>query len=63
MKKKEFEFNQSIKEIESIIEKIEKNETDLNDLPAEVKRATCLLQQCREKLFHVDQEVKKIIVE
>jgi len=61
MANKECGFRQTINEIETIISKIENNETDLDDLPAEIARASKLLQDCRDKLFKTEQEVSKIV--
>ena len=61
MEKNKSGYLQSIEEIAAIITKIESGETDLDLLPAELKRAADLLQECRERLFKTEQEVAKII--
>ena len=61
MEKKESGYRKSIDEIEAILAKIENGETDIDDLAAEIKRASQLLHECREKLFVTEQEVKKSI--
>jgi len=61
MPKKEPGYRKSIDEIEAILEKIENGETDIDDLTTEIKRAAKLLQDCKDKLFQTEQEVKKIM--
>ena len=61
MSKKEQGYRKSIDEIEAILEKIENGETDIDDLTTEIKRAAKLLQDCKDKLFQTEQEVKKIM--
>jgi len=61
MSKKEFGYRKTIDEIETILSKIENGETEIDDLPAEIKRAAKLLQECKEKLFSTEQEVEKVM--
>jgi len=61
MSKKEFGYRKTIDEIEAILSKIENGETEIDDLPAEIKRAAKLLQECKEKLFSTEQEVEKVM--
>ena len=61
MAKKELGFSQTIQEIETIISKIENGETDIDDLAAEITRASKLLQDCKDKLFKTEQQVEKIV--
>ena len=61
MAQKESGYRKSIDEIESILTKIESGETDIDNLAVELKRASELLQECREKLFLTEQEVEKIM--
>jgi exodeoxyribonuclease VII small subunit len=61
MSKKEQTYREYIEEIETILEKIENGETDIDELTVEIKRAAKLLQICKEKLFRTEQEVEKIM--
>ena len=61
MSKKEYGYRKSIEEIEAILAKIESGEIDIDDLSSEIKRATKLLQECKEQLFQTEQEVEKIM--
>jgi len=61
MSEKDPGFRQTIDEIETIISKIENNETDIDDLAAEIARASKMIQDCKDKLFKTEQEVEKIV--
>ena len=50
MAKKEFSFNEAVKEIEKILQEIENGEMDVDRLSVEVKRASELIRQCQKKL-------------
>ena len=62
MAKKEMGYSEAIAEIEAILAKIEGGETDIDDLAAEIKRAAKLLQNCKEKLFRTEEEVKQLTI-
>jgi len=61
MSKKDPGFRKTMNEIEIMISKIENNETDIDDLAAEIARASKMIQNCRDKLFKTEQEVEKIV--
>jgi len=61
MAKIEQNYSKSIKEIEVILSKIENGETDIDNLASEIKRASTLLQSCKEKLLKTEEEVGKIV--
>jgi len=61
MAKKNISYSEAIAEIESIIEKIENNELDIDELSANVKRVAELLKICKIKLRATEEEVEKIL--
>ena len=61
MKAKENSYRKQIEEVETILSKIENGETDIDDLASEIKKASQLLQQCKDKLFRTEQEVEQIM--
>ena len=61
MVKTKYGYRKSIEEIEVILAKIENGETDIDDLAAEIKRATMLLQECKQKLLQTEQELEKVL--
>ena len=57
MAKKEETYNEAI-------EKLRKNgDLDVDILSEKVKEATRLIKLCKEKLYKVDEEVKKVLEE
>ena len=63
MAKKGPGYRQSIEEVECILSKIERGETDLEDLSGEIQRAAKLLKECKEKLFKTEKEVEQMMAE
>lgn len=60
MAKKEFSFNEAVKEIENILHNIESGDLDLDRLSHEVKRASELIKQCQKKLRSTEAEINSI---
>lgn len=60
MAKKEFSFNDAVKEIEIILQNIEKGNLDVDKLSDEVKRASELIKQCQKKLRSTEDEINSI---
>jgi exodeoxyribonuclease VII small subunit len=59
--KNDYNYRKSIEEIEVILEKIERGETDIDNLSAEIKRATKLLHECKQKLFQTEKKMEKVL--
>jgi exodeoxyribonuclease VII small subunit len=60
MAKKDFSFNEAVKEIEKILENIETANLDIDRLSEEVKRASVLIRQCQKKLRTTEEEINGI---
>jgi exodeoxyribonuclease VII small subunit len=60
MAKKEFSFNDAVKEIEKILQTIETGNLDVDKLSDEVKRASELIKQCQKKLRSTEEEINSI---
>lgn len=60
MAKKAKTYNESIKELEAILDRIESGELDVDVLTEAVKRASEIIKACKEKLYKTDEEIKKI---
>jgi exodeoxyribonuclease VII small subunit len=59
--KKQIKYGEAVEEIESILNKIENEELDVDELTAKVKRVSELLAICKEKLHSTEEEVDKIL--
>jgi exodeoxyribonuclease VII small subunit len=63
MSGKKLTYNEAYAELESILEKIENAELDVDKLTSQVKRASELIRFCKSKLHETETEVEKIISE
>jgi exodeoxyribonuclease VII small subunit len=60
MAKKDFSFNDAVKEIEKILMNIETGNLDVDKLSDEVKKASELIKQCQKKLRTTEEEINSI---
>ena len=63
MTKKELSYNEAYACLEEIQAAIESNKLDVDELSDKLKEASALLKICKEKLFKVNEETKKILEE
>ncbi|MFI3319607.1 MAG: exodeoxyribonuclease VII small subunit [Rikenellaceae bacterium] len=63
MENREIKYDEAIAQIDAILKRLRSGEMSVDDLSAEVKRATELITLCRERLHTAEAEVKKIIEE
>lgn len=63
MAAKETTYQESIRRLEEIVEKIDNNEIDIDNLAATLKEAQKLIKSCNDKLFKVDEEIKKMMLD
>lgn len=56
-------YEEAIKELETIVSQIEKNELDIDQLTERLKDAKELLKLCKDKLYKTDEEIKAILGE
>lgn len=56
-------YNEAVKELEAILSKMESDQCDIDSLSQSTARALELLKFCKERLFKVDEEVKKCLAE
>jgi len=61
MAKKEKSYAESIQELENILSRIESGDLDVDLLAGEIKKASELIKNCKEKLYKADEEIKKIL--
>ena len=54
-------YEDSIKELESIVRRMENDELDIDTLATQLKRAQTLINSCRDKLTKTDEEIKSIL--
>ncbi|MFI3318955.1 MAG: exodeoxyribonuclease VII small subunit [Rikenellaceae bacterium] len=54
-------YDEATREIESIVAKFRSEKMSVDELAAEVKRATELIALCKERLHTAEAELKKIL--
>lgn len=63
MEKKKISYSEAIKEVEAILSKLNNEELDVDQLAAEVKRASELIGICKDKLRRAEEDVAKVIAD
>lgn len=63
MKKEEFSYDKAMQELEDIVARMEDSENSLDNMVADVKRASTLIVQCRKKLQDVETDINKAFSE
>ncbi|MBQ5358999.1 MAG: exodeoxyribonuclease VII small subunit [Alistipes sp.] len=63
MENKELTYSEAIREIEQIIARLRNEQTEVDTLSAELKRATELITRCKEQLRKVESSVKEQLEE
>lgn len=60
MAKKEIPYTEAMAEIEKIMTKLRGESIDIDTLAAEVKRASELIEMCKQRLRTTEEEVRKL---
>ena len=60
---KEIKYEAAFAELQSIVNKMENDELDIDQLSEQLKRAQELIKFCKAKLTKTDEEIKKILAE
>jgi exodeoxyribonuclease VII small subunit len=63
MSDKKETYKEAVEKLRKIVTDIEIGELDVDILSDKVKEATRLIKLCKEKLYKVDEEVKKVLEE
>ena len=63
MAKKKYTYSEAFRRLEEIQALIEGNELDVDELSDHLKEASELLKICKDKLFNISEETKKILEE
>lgn len=54
-------YEEAMRELETIVRKMENDELDIDTLSEQLKRAQQLIKLCKDKLTKTDEEIKKIL--
>ena len=63
MAKKTESYQEAVGKLRQIVNEIETGDLDVDLLSEKVREATRLIKLCKEKLYKVDEEVKKVLEE
>lgn len=58
---KEIKYEEALKQLETIVDKMENDELDIDSLGEQLKTAQKLIKQCKDKLTKTNEEIKKIL--
>lgn len=56
-------YEEAIRQIEEIVDRLENDDIDIDTLGSELKKAQKLIKMCKDKLTKTEEEVKKILDE
>lgn len=63
MEKKEMKYEEALRQLEDIVEKMENDELDIDQLSDQLKKAKKLVKLCKDKLTKTDAEISKLLSE
>lgn len=63
MENQEMKYEKAVCELEEIVDKMERDELDIDQLSEQLKRAKVLVRLCKDKLTKTDEEIKKLLSE
>ena len=61
MSKEEMKYEKAVSELEEIVDKMERDELDIDQLSEQLKRAKVLVKLCKDKLTKTDEEINKLL--
>ncbi|MBR7042618.1 MAG: exodeoxyribonuclease VII small subunit [Prevotella sp.] len=56
----EIKYEEALKQLQEIVEKMENDEFDIDELAAQLKAAQRLIKLCKDKLSKTEEEILKI---
>lgn len=63
MENNEMKYEKAVSELEEIVDKMDRDELDIDQLSEQLKRAKVLVKLCKDKLTKTDEEIKKLLSE
>ena len=56
-------YETAMQQLETIVQRMENGELDIDSLSEQLETAQQLVKQCRERLTKTDEEIKKILAD
>ena len=60
---KQMKYEEAVKQLEEIVQKLENNQLDLDSISTELKTAQHLIKLCKDKITKADEDIQKILDE
>ena len=54
-------YEEALKKLEAIVDKMERGELDIDSMAAQLKEAQELVKLCKQKLKRTDNEIQKLL--
>ena len=61
MSEKTMKYEDAMRELEAIVDRLEREELDIDTLGSQLQRAQRLIKMCKDKLAKTDAEVRKLL--
>ena len=58
---KEIKYEEAVHKLETIVDKMERGELDIDSMAAQLKEAQELVKLCKQKLKRTDNEIRKLL--
>ena len=58
---KEIKYEEEVHKLETIVDKMERGELDIDSMAAQLKEAQELVKLCKQKLKRTDNEIQKLL--
>lgn len=58
---KEIKYEEAVRQLEAIVDKMERGELDIDSMATQLKQAQELVKLCKQKLKRTDDEIQKLL--
>ena len=58
---KDIKYEEAVRQLEAIVDKMERGELDIDSMAAQLKQAQELVKLCKQKLKLTDDEIQKLL--
>ena len=58
---KNIKYEEAVKQLETIVDKMENGDLDIDSMTEELKKAKTLIKLCKNKLKHTDEEIRTLL--
>ena len=58
---KDIKYEEAVRQLEAIVDKMERGELDIDSMAAQLKQAQELVKLCKQKLKRTDADIQKLL--